>query len=180
VAGVERVVLCTPPGPDGSVLPAVLFAAQRAGADLVVKTGGAQAVAAMAYGTETVPPVDKIVGPGNVYVTAAKREVVGDVGIDSLAGPSELVVVADRTADPSVLAADLVAQAEHDPLAATSLITVDRELAEAVDGALEAAVARAARRDIVTASIGNARVVLVDDLGRAARIVDDLAPEHLE
>src|SRR5206468_12908192 len=119
VAGVGDVVVCTPPLPDGSVAPLVLVAARRAGADLVVKAGGAQAIAAMAYGTESVPAVDVIVGPGNVYVTAAKREVAGDVGIDSLAGPSELVVVADGSARSELVAADLLAQAEHDPLAAT-------------------------------------------------------------
>ena len=180
VAGVDEVVVCTPPAPDGSVPPAVLFAASRAGAELVVKTGGAQAVAAMAYGTASVPRADVVVGPGNVYVTAAKREVAGDVGIDSLAGPSELVIVADATADADLLAADLIAQAEHDPLAATTLVTTDAELAGRVGTALEAGVARAARADVVASSIRLARAVLVEDLARAAVVVDDLAPEHLE
>jgi len=180
VAGVDRVVVCTPPSPDGSVPPAVLFAASRAGAELVVKAGGAQAVASMAYGTESVPRVDVIVGPGNVYVTAAKREVSGDVGIDSLAGPSELVIVADATAGAALLAADLVAQAEHDPLAATTLVTTDAELASRVVEELDADVARAARHDIVAASIGLARAVLVDDLDAAAAVANDLAPEHLQ
>src|SRR5947207_15165753 len=180
VAGVDRVVVCTPPSPDGSVPPAVLFAASRAGAELVVKAGGAQAVASMAYGTESVPRVDVIVGPGNVYVTAAKREVSGDVGIDSLAGPSELVVVADDSASADLLAADLVAQAEHDPLAATSLVTTSPDLAAAVQAALERDVARASRRDVVAASIQLARAVLVNDLEQAATVANELAPEHLE
>src|SRR5690242_6033219 len=138
VAGVARVVVCTPPSPDGSIPPAVLVAAVRADADVVVKAGGAQAIAAMAYGTWSVPRVDVIVGPGNVHVTAAKREVSGDVRIDALAGPSELVIFADGDADPAVLPADLVAQAEHDPLASTTLVTTDAGLAARVAGALEA------------------------------------------
>src|SRR5439155_13274975 len=174
------VVVCSPPHPDGSLPPAVLVAAIRAGADRVVKGGGAHAVAAMAYGTESVPAVDKIVGPGNVYVTAAKREVAGDVGIDSLAGPSELVVVADGSARSELVAADLLAQAEHDPLAATSLVTTDETLVAGVRAALEADVARASRRDVIAASIGRARAVLVDDLEQAARVANELAPEHLE
>lgn len=179
VAGVERVVVCTPPSPDGSVPPAVLVAARSAGADTVVKAGGAHAIAAMAYGTESVPRVDVIVGPGNVYVTAAKREVSGDVGIDSLAGPSELVIVADGGADPGVLAGDLIAQAEHDPLASTTLVTTHAGLADKVGAALDAEVARAARRDIVASSIRFARAVVVEDLDRAGEVVDALAPEHL-
>ena len=134
----------------------------------------------MAYGTVSVPRVDVIVGPGNVYVTAAKREVAGDVGIDSLAGPSELVIVADETADPIVLAADLVAQAEHDPLATTTVVTTDVDVATSIGRALEAEVARAARREVVASSIEHARAVVVEDLARAARAVDELAPEHLQ
>jgi histidinol dehydrogenase len=180
IAGVSAAIACSPPLPDGSLPPAVLLAARRAGADLMVKAGGAQAIAALAYGTESVPAVDVIAGPGNVYVTAAKREVAGDVGIDSLAGPSELVIVADDGADPDLLAADLVAQAEHDPLAATTLVTTSAELLHAVESALDADVARAARHDIVAASIGHARAVLVDDLEHAALVSNDIAPEHLE
>ena len=180
VAGVEEVVVCTPPLPDGTVHPAVAVAAHRAGATVIVKAGGAQAVAALAYGTESVPAVETIVGPGNVYVTAAKREVSGQVGIDFLAGPSELVIVADGGANTEVLGADLVAQAEHDPLAATTLVTTSEDVARDVDGALEAEVARAARQDVVSASIGHARGVVVEDLRRAAEIANDLAPEHLE
>jgi len=180
VAGVEEVVVCTPPMPDGSLPPAVLVAAARAGADLVVKAGGAQAVAALAYGTETVPAVDKIVGPGNVYVTAAKREVAGDVGIDSLAGPSELVIVAGDNIEPELIAADLVAQAEHDPLASTDLVTTSRELVDEVGRVLKKDTVRAARRDVVERSIEHARAVLVEDTERAADVVNDLAPEHLQ
>jgi histidinol dehydrogenase len=158
VAGVERVIVASPPRADGSLPPAVLSACELAGADLVVKCGGAQAVAALAYGTESVPAVDKIVGPGNVYVTAAKREVYGDVGIDSLAGPTELVVVADASADPVLLDADLEAQAEHDPLARATVVTWDEPLARRIGG----------------------RAVLVSGEEQAADVVNDLAPEHLE
>ena len=180
VAGVGEVIVCTPPLPDGSVAPLVLVAAKRSGTDIVVKVGDAQAIAAMAYGTESVAAVDVIVGPGNVYVTAAKREVAGDVGIDSLAGPSELVVVADDSASADLLAADLVAQAEHDPLAATSLVTTSPDLAAAVQAALERDVARASRRDVVAESIQLARAVVVDDLEQAGTVANELAPEHLE
>jgi len=137
VAGVGVVVVCTPPAPDGSVPAAVLVAAAAAGAGALFRVGGAQAVAALAYGTESIPAVDKIVGPGNVWVTAAKREVAGAVGIDGLAGPTELVVVADGTADPGVLAADMVAQAEHDPLARVVLVALDAGLPAAVAEALD-------------------------------------------
>ncbi|MFN2543552.1 MAG: histidinol dehydrogenase [Actinomycetota bacterium] len=180
VAGVGEAVVCSPPLPDGTIPPLVLVAARRAGADLVVKAGGAQAIAALAYGTASVPAVDTIVGPGNVYVTAAKREVAGDVGIDALAGPSELAIVADDTAEPELLAADLMAQAEHDPLAATSLVTTSEELVRLVDEALQRDVARAARRDIVERAIGGSRAVIVADEEAAALVVNDLAPEHLE
>src|SRR4029453_18385314 len=162
--------------PDGSVPPAVLLAAARADADIVVKAGGAQAVAAMAYGTESVPRVDVIAGPGNVYVTAAKREVSGDVRIDSLAGPSELVIVADEGADPAVLAVDFVAQAEHDPLAWTMLVTSDAALAAQVGEALDAEVARATRRDVVASSIGFARAVVVEDVDQGAQGGNDSPP----
>lgn len=180
VAGVEEVVVATPPRPDGSLPAAVLYAARRAGATEVLKVGGAQAVAALAYGTESVRPVDKVVGPGNLYVTLAKREVAGDVGVDGLAGPSELVVVADASADPVLVAADLLAQAEHDPLAAATLVTTDRELPGAVARALECELSRAEREEVVRAALGHARAVLVEDEADAARAVDALAPEHLQ
>jgi histidinol dehydrogenase len=180
VAGVEEITVTTPPGPDGSLPPAVLYAAGRSGANRVVKVGGAQAIAALAYGTESVAPVDKIVGPGNVYVTAAKREVSGDVGIDGLAGPTELVVVADDTADPEFLAADLVAQAEHDPLAAATLVTTEDRVAARADEALRREVARSGRRDVVSSALEHARGIVVSDEEQAARVVNDLAPEHLQ
>ena len=180
VAGVEQVVVCTPPSQDGSVHPSVLYAAVRAGANHVVKVGGAQAIAAMAFGTDSVPAVDKVVGPGNVYVTEAKRQLNGVVGIDGLAGPSELVLVADGTADATFVAADLVAQAEHDPQAEAVLVTTDALLLDAVLEALAAEVARAARREIVEEALAHARAVLVADLEQAAQVVDDLAPEHLQ
>lgn len=180
VAGVPRVVLCTPPGPDGSVPAPVRYAALVAGVDEVYRVGGAQAVAAMAFGTESIAAVDLIVGPGNVWVTAAKREVAGIVGIDSLAGPSELVIVADGTAVPEVLAADLVAQAEHDPLARVTLVCLDPGLPAAVEPALRREVAASPRREIVSSSLAASVAVLARDREEAARIVDRLAPEHLQ
>ena len=180
VAGVGRVVLCTPPRADGSVPDAVLYAALVSDADAVYRVGGAHAVAALAYGTETVPRVDKVVGPGNVWVTAAKREVSGIVGIDGLAGPTELVIVADQTADPSLLAVDLVAQAEHDPRAMTTVVTLDPGLAEALDVAARAEAERSPRREIVARSMAATRMVLAPDRTTAAKVVDRLAPEHLQ
>jgi histidinol dehydrogenase len=179
VAGVEQIVLCTPPRRDGSIPAAVLYAARHAGATTVVKSGGAQAVGALAFGTASVPGVDRIVGPGNAYVTEAKRQVAGIVGIDGLAGPSELAIVADDTVDPSLAALDLIAQAEHDPQARTFLITTEPEVIERVGAALEDALERAGRREIVDEALGHTRAVLVRDLPHAAQVVDDLAPEHL-
>lgn len=180
VAGVEDVTVTTPPRADGSVPPAVLYAAQRAGATRVVKAGGAQAVAAMAYGTASVPAVDVIVGPGNVYVTAAKREVAGEVGIDGLAGPTELVVVLDGSADPRFVAADLVAQAEHDPLALATVVATDEPAARRVLEALEAEAAAAERGEIVAQALARARVLVVEGLDQAAAAVNALAAEHLQ
>ena len=179
VAGVERIVLCTPPRSDGSISPAVLYAANRAGATLVVKCGGAQAIAAMAFGTASVPAVDRIVGPGNAFVTEAKRQVAGLVGIDGLAGPSELAIVADAGIDPVLAALDLIAQAEHDPQARTFLVTTDPGVVEKVAEALDDAVHRAGRREIVDEALRHTRAVLVRDLAHAAEVIDDLAPEHL-
>ncbi len=179
VAGVEGVVVCTPPSPDGSIHPAVLYAAARAGATAVAKVGGAQAVAALAFGTSSIPAVDRIVGPGNVYVTEAKRQVAGFVGIDGLAGPTELAVVADSSADPAWVAADLVAQAEHDPEALAVLVAFDADVVDQVQKALEAEVARAGRSDVVKAALAHARTVLVADDEQAVEVVDGLAPEHL-
>ena len=179
VAGVERVVVCTPPSPDGSIHPAVLYAAARAGATVVAKVGGAQAVAALAFGTASIQAVDRIVGPGNVYVTEAKRQVAGFVGIDGLAGPTELAVVADASADPAWVAADLVAQAEHDPEALAVLVAFDGDVVDQVGQALEAEVARAGRNDVVKAALAQARTVLVADDEQAVEVLDHLAPEHL-
>jgi histidinol dehydrogenase len=179
VAGVEEIVVCTPPQRDGSIHAAVLYAAKRAGATDVARTGGAQAVAAMAYGTESIPSVDRIVGPGNVYVTEAKRQVAGSVGIDGLAGPSELAIVADGHVDPRMAALDLIAQAEHDPEARTFFITPDAALAEKVDAALEQELVHVDRREIVDLAIRHTRLVLVRDLAHAASAVNDVAAEHL-
>lgn len=179
VAGVEGVVVCTPPSPDGSIHPAVLYAAARAGATAVAKVGGAQAVAALVFGTGSIQAVDRIVGPGNVYVTEAKRQVAGFVGIDGLAGPTELAVVADASADPAWVAADLVAQAEHDPEALAVLVAFDADVVDHVKQALVAEVARAGRSDVVKAALAHARTVLVADDDQAVEVVDGLAPEHL-
>ena len=179
VAGVEEIVVCTPPNADGSVPAPVLYAARRAGATYVAKTGGAQAVAAMAYGTESIPRVDRIVGPGNAYVTEAKRQVAGTVGIDGLAGPSELTIVADGTLDERLVALDLIAQAEHDPEARTFFVTTSPELVEAVDQALERAVRTAGRREIIDTSLSYTKAVVVRDLDQAAEVVDELASEHV-
>jgi histidinol dehydrogenase len=179
VAGVEEIVLCTPPLQDGTVSAPVLFAAKRAGATAIAKTGGAQAIGAMAYGTESVPSVDRIVGPGNVYVTEAKRQVAGFVGIDGLAGPSELAIVAEGDVDPRHAALDLIAQAEHDPAARTFFITTDASLVDKVSAALEEAVKDAGRKEIVDAALRRTRAVLVQDLGQATQAVNDLAAEHV-
>ncbi|MEX0754734.1 MAG: histidinol dehydrogenase [Actinomycetota bacterium] len=180
VAGVEEIVVCTPAGADGSIPPAVLYAALRAGATAVVKTGGAQAIAAMAFGTESVPAVDRIVGPGNAYVTEAKRQLNGLVGIDGLAGPSELTVVADADADPELIAIDLIAQAEHDPDASTNLVATDARLVERVAAALAAEVVKAGRKEIVEQALTRNRAYLVADLEQATDAVNDLAAEHLQ
>jgi histidinol dehydrogenase len=179
VARVPEIVLCTPPRSDGTIHPAVLYAAREAGVTCVAKTGGAQAIAAMAYGTESIPQVDRIVGPGNAYVTEAKRQLCGTVGIDALAGPSELAIVAEGDVDPELVALDLIAQAEHDPMARTFLVTTEEAVIGKVGASLEQLVAKAGRREIVDASLGRSRGVLVRDLAHAAEVVDELAPEHL-
>jgi histidinol dehydrogenase len=179
VAGVDGVAVCTPPSPDGSIHPAVLYAAARAGATVVAKVGGAQAVAALAFGTASIQAVDRIVGPGNVFVTEAKRQVAGFVGIDGLAGPTELAVVVDASADPAWIATDLVAQAEHDPEALAVLVAFDGHVVDRVEQALEAEVARAGRADVVNAALARARTVLVADDDQAVEVLDGLAPEHL-
>ena len=179
VAGVEEIVLCTPPQSDGSIPAPVLFAARRAGVACVAKTGGAQAVAAMAYGTESIPSVDRIVGPGNVYVTEAKRQVAGFVGIDGLAGPSELAIVADGDVDPRIAALDLIAQAEHDPEARTFVLTPDGALLEKVVAAFEQELPRAGRKQIVEQAIAHTKMIWVRDLEHAAVAVNGLACEHV-
>lgn len=183
VAGVDEVVLCTPPGADGQVNPSILAAAVLAGADRIFRIGGAQAIAAMAYGTSTVPRCDKVVGPGNVFVAEAKRMVAGEgaCGIDAMAGVTEVAIIADDSADPTHVAADLVAQGEHDPLAACLLITPSPELAARVADALEAEVAATRHADRVReAFAGQSAVVLVDDLDHAVEVADAFAAEHLE
>ncbi len=179
VAGVEEIVVCTTPQRDGTVHAPVLYAAMRAGATDVAKSGGAQAVAAMAYGTESIPSVDRIVGPGNVYVTEAKRQVAGVVGIDGLAGPSELAIVAEGDVDPRLAALDLIAQAEHDPEARTFFITPDASLAEKVDAAVGQELEHAGRREIVDLAIRHTKLVLVRDLDHASAAVNDVAAEHV-
>jgi histidinol dehydrogenase len=180
VAGVERLVMVVPT-PDGVLNPLVLAAARRAGVDEIYRIGGAQAVAALAYGTETIRPVDKIVGPGNAYVAAAKRRVFGTVGIDTIAGPSEILVVADGANDPSWIAADLLSQAEHDTAAQSILITDDRDFAERVVAAVDTHLETLPRRAIAAESWRvHGAVIVVRDLDEAVGLVDRLAPEHLE
>ena len=179
VAGVDEIVLCTPPQADGSIPAPVLYAARRAGVTHVAKTGGAQAVGALAYGTESIPRVDRIVGPGNAYVTEAKRQVAGLVGIDGLAGPSELTIVAQAGVDARSVALDLIAQAEHDPRARTFFVTTDPDLVDEVAAELETAVRTAGRRQIIDISLGYTKAVVVRDLDQAADVVNDLASEHL-
>ncbi|WP_373285893.1 histidinol dehydrogenase [Marinithermofilum abyssi] len=181
VAGVKEVVMVTPPRPDGSIYPPTLVAAKEAGVDRVLKMGGAQAVAALAYGTETVPAVDKIVGPGNVYVAIAKRLVYGRVDIDMVAGPSEIVVVADETAKPAHVAADLLSQAEHDPMASAVLITPSSVLAEIVALELEQQCSRLERKEIAAASLrDHGAICITQDMPEALAVANRLAPEHLE
>lgn len=179
-ADVPRLVI-TVPAPHGALNPLALAAAHLAGVDEIYRIGGAQAIAALAYGTESIAPVAKIVGPGNAYVTAAKRQVFGTVGIDMIAGPSEVVIIADRGADPAWLAADLLAQAEHDAAAQSILITDDRDLARAVTAEVEAQLARLPRAAIAGASWRDfGAVILVEDLAQAPALANRLAPEHLE
>ena len=181
VAGVEQMVICSPAGADGQVNPVVLAAAHLAGVHTVMRIGGAQAIAAMAFGTESVPKVDVISGPGNIYVTLAKQAVYGQVGIDSLAGPSEVLIIADQSAKPEQVAADLLAQAEHDPLASSVLITTSHQLADVIGSAIAQQLEQHPRREICEASIRDWRLVVVcDDLETCAQLSDSFAPEHLE
>lgn len=181
IAGVEEIVMVTPPSKDGKVNPAILAAAYVAGVDRVFKIGGAQAVAALAYGTESVPQVDKIVGPGNAFVAEAKKQVFGQVAIDMIAGPSEILVVADATAKPENVAADLLSQAEHDKLASAVLVTDSMALANAVSAELEKQIPLLERAEIARASIdNNGKIIVADTLYAAIEISNELAPEHLE
>ncbi|MGQ0824324.1 MAG: histidinol dehydrogenase [Actinomycetota bacterium] len=181
VAGTGEVVLCVPPGSDGLVPTVTLAAAALAGVDAVHPVGGAHAIAALAYGTESIAPVDVVVGPGNAYVTEAKRQVAGVVGIDSLAGPSEIAIVADRGADPELVAADLLAQAEHGPGGAAAVITWDDAVASAVERAVERLLVDAVRHDDAAATLATGgRIVLVDDAARAIDAANAIAPEHLQ
>ena len=181
IAGVRDIVLVTPPEKDGSVSPAALVAAAVAGVDRIFKVGGAQAVAALAYGTETVPAVDKIVGPGGIFVATAKRKVFGKVGIDMIAGPSEILVLADGSCNPKWVAADLLSQAEHDVLASAVLVTDSEELAEAVQLEVERQLSLLPREPIARKSIeGSSKILLCDSLEEAIDTANRIAPEHLE
>ncbi len=181
VAGVERIIMTTPPGPDGRIYPGTLVAADIAGVDEIYRVGGAQAIAAMAFGTESVPKVHKITGPGNIFVALAKKAVYGHVSIDSVAGPSEILVLADETADPSYVAADLLSQAEHDELASAILITTSKELAEQVSLEAERFLAQLSRRDILQKSLDQYGYIMVaESLSEALEAVNEIASEHLE
>ena len=181
IAGCEEIVMVTPPGKDGKVNPAILASARVAGVTRIFKLGGAQAVAALAYGTESVPAVHKIVGPGNAFVAEAKKQVFGKVSIDMIAGPSEILIVADGTCDPAVLAADMLSQAEHDKLASAVLVTDSASLASAVSDELERQIPLLPRREIARESIDkNGKIILTETIGEAIEISNEIAPEHLE
>ena len=181
VAGVDEIIMCTPPGKDGKVYPTTLVTANEAGVHTIYKAGGAQAIGAMAFGTETVPVVDKIVGPGNIFVALAKKAVFGYTGIDSVAGPSEVLVLADETANPRYVAADLLSQAEHDQMACAILITTSAELAADVAKEIEGFVKVLERRDIIQASLDNYGAILVaENMEEAIEAVNAVASEHLE
>ena len=181
IAGCGEIIMVTPPGKTGKINPAILAAAKIAGIDRIFKVGGAQAVAALAYGTESIPKVDKIVGPGNAYVAEAKRQVFGQVAIDMIAGPSEILVVADSTANPAFVAADLLSQAEHDKLASAVLVTDSMDLAKAVQQQIEVQLKTLEREEIARASIdNNGKIIVAEDLEAVIDIANTIAPEHLE
>mgnify|MGYP000192848773 FL=1 len=181
VAGVEEIVMVTPPGKDGKINPNTLVAANEAGVDVVYKVGGAQAIAALAYGTDSIPKVDKIVGPGNIYVALAKKAVYGHVSIDSIAGPSEILVIADETANPRYVAADLLSQAEHDELASAILVTTSETLAKEVSKQVEVFVEELSRTEIMKKSLENYGYILVaDTMEEVIDIANEIASEHLE
>lgn len=181
IAGCEQICIATPPGRDGKINPVILAAAKIAGVDRIFKMGGAQAVAALAYGTETVPKVDKIVGPGNAFVAEAKKQVFGMVSIDMIAGPSEILIVADGKSNPKHVAADLLSQAEHDTMASAVLVTDDINLAKKVSEELERQIPLLPRKEIARASIDdNGKIIVANDLAKAIDIANEIAPEHLE
>ncbi|MBR1990128.1 MAG: histidinol dehydrogenase [Firmicutes bacterium] len=181
IAGCQEICITTPPGADGKINPVILAAAKIAGASRIFKTGGAQAVAALAYGTETIPKVDKIVGPGNAFVAEAKKQVFGMVAIDMIAGPSEILVVADGKSNPVYVAADMLSQAEHDKNASAVLVTDDMDFAKAVSAELERQLALLPREEIARVSIdNNGKIIVADDLMKAIDIANEIAPEHLE
>ncbi len=181
IAGCKEIVMVTPPNAEGKVNPVILAAAKIAGVDRIFKLGGAQAVAALAYGTESVPKVDKIVGPGNAFVAEAKKQVFGMVSIDMIAGPSEILVVADKTCNPKFVAADLLSQAEHDKMASAVLVCDDMDFANAVSAELERQIPLLPREEIARTSIdNNGKIIVADDLLKAIDIANEIAPEHLE
>lgn len=181
VAGVKEIIMTTPPGKDGKVSPNTLVAAKEAGADVIYKVGGAQAIAALAFGTESIPRVDKIVGPGNIFVALAKKQVYGFVGIDSIAGPSEITVLADGKANAHEVAADLLSQAEHDEMASAILVTTSKELAENVCREIDHYLTYLSRAEIIRKSLDNyGRILLVDSIEEGVDAVNEIAPEHLE
>lgn len=181
IAGVKEIIIITPPGPDGKINPAILAAAKTAGADTIIKAGGAQAIAALAYGTESVPKVDKIVGPGNAFVAEAKRQVYGVVSIDMIAGPSEILVAADGNSNPVYVAADMLSQAEHDKMASAVLVTDSEELAYRVRDELERQLPLLERFEIARESIDrNGKIIIADNLREVIDIANEIAPEHLE
>ncbi|MDD6276165.1 MAG: histidinol dehydrogenase [Clostridia bacterium] len=181
IAGCKEIVIVTPPNSQGKVNPVILAAAKIAGVDRIFKVGGAQAIAALAYGTESIPKVDKIVGPGNAFVAEAKKQVFGMVSIDMIAGPSEILVVADKTCNPAFVAADLLSQAEHDKMASAVLVCDDYGFAESVSAEIEKQVSELPREDIARTSIdNNGKIIVADDLIKAIDIANEIAPEHLE
>jgi len=181
VAGVENLVMITPPGKNGEIMDNILAAAKIAGVDRIFKAGGAQGIAALAYGTETIPKVYKITGPGNIYVALAKKQVYGIVDIDMIAGPSEILIIADDTANPRYLAADLLSQAEHDELASSVLVTSSEKLAEAVSKEVDSQLANLTKREIAEKSLENyGRIIITEDLNEAIDIANEIATEHLE
>jgi len=181
VAGVKRIVFCTPPRKDGTIAPVILAAASIAGATEIYKVGGSQAIGAMAYGTETIPRVDKICGPGNIFVNTAKRLVYGQVDIDMFAGPSEILIIADKTANPEFVAADMLSQAEHDKIASAIVLTDDKELADKVLESVDRRSDMALRKEILASSLQTyCAIIVCDDLDTAVAFSEEIAPEHLE